>query len=172
MFRGQFLLLSTVAVLTAMSPALAAGASSSPCDFVKDVYAFSAGKDGKWSGRSAYTDEKARARFLSKSLLQSIIADEKKSQGEEGAVDYDPISNSQDPSINNLTYSVVSTSADAAIVKARFTLAKDAASPATEVSYDLIREEGAWKINDIRGAGPRDRTEHSVRKLLNDAAKP
>jgi hypothetical protein len=145
MLRRSFLAAS---LLLAAAPALAAGPTD-PVEIVKYFYSFSAGKSGKWEGPSAFFDKTIRKTYFSPSLLALLAEEEKLSEGEIGAIDYDPISNSQDPSVRNLKILPVSQTVDAARVGATFTREAKATAPKVLIYYDFVREGGAWKLNDM-----------------------
>ena len=155
-----------VAVVPAKTPA---APDRSPVDIVKYFYAFSAGKSGKWDGPSAFTDAGVRKTSFSKAFLAAIAADEKKSQaaGEIGAIDFDPISASQDPSVKNLAVTSVTATPDKASVKAHFTYEADPKSASADITYDFIREGSGWKLDNIhikQSASPE--SEDDLRALL------
>lgn len=81
----------------------------------------------------------------------------------EPVIDYDPIVNAQDYSISNLKIDVdPPANSDTAHVVARF----DNQGQKTTVEYDMIVEDGAWKIDAIRsGTG-------DFRQLIDEALKP
>jgi len=81
----------------------------------------------------------------------------------EPVIDYDPIVNAQDYSISNLKIDVdPPANPGKAHVVARF----DNQDRKTTVEYDMIVEDGAWKIDAIR-SGTED-----FRKLIDEALKP
>ena len=80
----------------------------------------------------------------------------------EPVVDYDPIVNAQDYSIKNLTVDVVRSADAKAHVMARF----DNLDRKTTVEYDMIVEDGAWKIDGIRSG------KDSFRQVIDEALKP
>ena len=71
-----------------------------------------------------------------------------------GAIEFDVISNSQDPSIKSFSLKTESRDEQRATVAATFTSVYDGA-PRQKVlvqvaRYDFLRENGAWKIDDVR----------------------
>jgi hypothetical protein len=81
----------------------------------------------------------------------------------EPVIDYDPIVNAQDYSISNLKIDVdPPANSDKAHVVARF----DNQGQKTTVEYDMVVEDGAWKVDAIRsGTG-------DFRQLIDEALKP
>lgn len=151
MHRRQFFIAAALIPFAAHS-SLAAGPMVAPVDIVTYFYAFSAGKNGKWDGPSAFSDAGMRKTYFSKAFLAAIVADERKSQaaGDVGAIDFDPISASQDPSVKNLVVTPVAATADKATVKAHFNYEVSPKSASADVAYEFVREANAWKLDNIR----------------------
>jgi Protein of unknown function (DUF3828) len=80
----------------------------------------------------------------------------------EPVIDYDPIANAQDYSITNLTIDVDHPADAKAHVAARF----DNLDRKTTVDYDMIVEDGAWKIDGIRSGSD------GFRQIIDEALKP
>ena len=68
MFRRTFLLAAAFAIA---GPALAAG--EQPVDIVTRIYKLSAGKNGDYSGESAFNDKGVRAKYFSRSLAAALV---------------------------------------------------------------------------------------------------
>jgi hypothetical protein len=114
-----------------------------------------------------------RTRYFSQGLLRAWrAADARNVKGEVGWLDFDPVSDSQDPSINGLRLTVESAAADKASVRASFRYAPDPKSTATQVVYDFVRENEQWKIDEIReGIAQGDGKPWSIRKMAEKAAR-
>jgi hypothetical protein len=139
-------------------PALAAAptAIANPRDIVVEIYRISAGKDGNYRGPSAFSDKGVRSRYFSKSLLAAIVRMEKLSkQKNEPILDFDPVTNSQDPDVKDLQIAVESETPSNVVVAARF-LSFEEKEPSI-VRYDFIKDGGAWKIDDIHGEHGKDK---------------
>jgi hypothetical protein len=96
-------------------PALAA--EPSPRDIVAEIYRISAGQDGKYQGPSAFDDEGVRTRYFSKPLLAAIVRMEKLSkEKDEPILDFDPVTNSQDPDVKDRQITVESESPSKTVV--------------------------------------------------------
>ncbi|MBP0650304.1 hypothetical protein J8J40_24975, partial [Mycobacterium tuberculosis] len=108
----------------------------------RKIYAFSAGKSGAWDGPSAYFDATMRKATFSKAFVAAIEEEDRLLNGDMGAVDFDPISNSQDPAVHNLTISDAEAGADKARVEARFRLGPAATAPQSLVVYRMVLEGG------------------------------
>ena len=94
--------------------------------------------------------------------------------GDKGPLDFDPITNSQDPdTMGGFSVGSATVRGARAEVEVTMTEARDAA-PRTNradpvVRYDLVLEDRRWKIDDIAGTG--DGQPWSLRRILADGAK-
>jgi ABC-type transporter MlaC component len=101
---------------------------------------------------SIFFDANARKRFLSKRLQAALAAMDKRTpKGEISDLDFDPVSSSQDPSVQDLKISTESADAKQAVVVADFRSHQNAER--TVLRYSLTREEGGWKVDDIASQG-------------------
>lgn len=157
------------AVLARVGPA-AAQAVGKPSDVVKRIYGFSAGKSGAWDGPSAYFDDATRKATFSRAFVAAIEEEDTLLAGELGAVDFDPVSGSQDPAVHNLVIADVETGPTTARVEARFRTGPEAAAPQALVAYRLIREGGQWRVDDIVPRGD-DGVDFSVRQALAESIR-
>jgi hypothetical protein len=93
-------------------------------------------------------DEAGMRRILSADLAEAIArvqSDDAIAQN--GLVlDFDPVTNSQDPMVSDLAIETVNSQSETATVKAVF---KNGGSP-TEILYDLVKDAGEWRIRNIR----------------------
>lgn len=151
-------------------PALAT--TDNPVTIVKDIYTRAAKGRGDSGGDFVIGSSAARAKYLSASL--AALWDKAEAQApkdEPGPVDFDPVSNSQDPDIKSFTVAGETQSDDRATVAA--TIAgrhgKRAKAADNVIRYDFVRENGQWRIDDMRGAVEGD--PWSIRGILNDALK-
>jgi hypothetical protein len=152
--RSFLLLLSSFAV----SPAFADDWPTDPREIVVRLYRMMAGKDGAYDGE-AFGDKAVRSRYFSTSFRKLVERAEKRAAGEVW-LDMDPIMNSQDPQKpKKLDIAVETAAGDKTIVVAKF----DQFDARIEVRYDFVRENGVWKIEDIRGQS-NGKDHYSVRK--------
>jgi hypothetical protein len=161
--------LALVAALPASRLALAQAAGK-PSDVVKRIYTFSAGKTGAWDTPSAYFDAGMRKATFTRAFTAAIEEEDGLLNGDIGAIDFDPISNSQDPAVQNLVITDVETGPSAARVEARFRMGADASAPQGLVSYRLIIEGGQWRVDDIVPRGD-DGADVSIRQALADSIR-
>ena len=152
-------------VLAPCASAFAAG--ETPRDIVAMLYRVSAGKSGKYEGPSAFFDAKIRRANFSKSLLAALAAlDRLSKKKNEPGLDFDPITNSQDPSVKNLKI----TQTDAATVVAAFQ--SEGAAKTTEVRYVFVEEGGGWRLDTMSGvAGDEPWELRKLVKILTDELK-
>ena len=156
------LLLALGLILTCFAPAL--GADQAPDAFVRDLYAAHMPSiDGKGAGVLA--DDKLRSRFFATDLAAAIKKDfdDSAKADEVGAIDFDPITDSQDPQVKDLKFDVVSAAGDKAQVKASF----DRGEPKrAEIFYDLVKQAGQWHVANVSTKGTAEEA-WSLRDLLS-----
>ena len=66
-------------------------------------------------------------------------------------IDFDVVSDSQDPDVHDLKITTESESAEKAVVVADFKSHDD--TERTVLRYELVQEDGAWKIDDVAASG-------------------
>ncbi|WP_457583416.1 DUF3828 domain-containing protein [Ensifer canadensis] len=86
-------------------------------------------------------DTSDRDAFFSDALTRLYAADAQKSQGEVGAIGFDPVINGQDWDIADLSIG----KAEIAVVTVRF---ENFSVPVT-LRYSLVNEAGNWQVDDI-----------------------
>ncbi len=148
--------------------ALPATADDSPAAPIRAIYTQAAAGNGDTGGNFVWDDAKDRPRYLSKSLTALWAkSDARIEPGYAGPIDFDPITNSQDPQVYGFAITIEKQDAQRATVLATFEYSKPPqARKITTVTYDLVREDGAWKIDDIRGAATGNGWRWSVRQHL------
>lgn len=114
-----------------------------------------AGDDPASSVRRLYVKDvvAARQKLYSRRLQALFDADARRSRGEVGRLDFDFVSNSQDPDdalYKSAQVTVLRQQGDAAEVSVKF---QNYGKP-EEIRYDLVRENGRWLIDDARLVGP------------------
>jgi hypothetical protein len=152
-----------------LAPAAAQTAGSDPKSIVEQIYKISAGKDGKYQGTSAFHQKPLQNRWFSKGLLAALkqVDAYSKKTGDIG-LDFDPVTNSQDPSVNRLTIDNESTGAAKSIVSAKFFV--ETAKEPDNIRYIFVREGNAWKLDDMTGdRGGKDRW--VLRNILKEIVK-
>jgi hypothetical protein len=169
-------------ILTAMAaslagavsrPALAAPPSpNDPLAIVNAIYARAAKGKGDGGGAFVIESKAAKAKYLSKSLINLWAkADAHTPKGDVGPVDFDPITNSQEPDVKS--FNAVAEKQDASSAVIAVTIAghgKPSTRPADDViRYNFVRDGTQWKIDDISGAS--DGEAWSIRDMLKDSLK-
>jgi hypothetical protein len=170
--RRMFLLAAATSALLA-SPVLAqAPTPSDPIAFLTAIYSRAAKGKGDSGGSFIFDTKVAKAKYLSKPLgTLWAKADAHTPKGDVGPVDFDPVTNSQDPDVKTFKVTSEKVDADAATIVVSFsgarTVRKDQADAV--IRYDLVREAGQWKIDDIKGTV--DGEAWSIRAMLTDSLK-
>src|SRR6202795_4807737 len=156
--RRHLIFTAAAGLLAATSSRLASAAPSAPNDPVAIVTAiYTRAAKGKGDGGGAFVIENtaAKAKYLSKSLVAlSAKADAHTPKGDVGPIDFDPVTNSQEPDVKSFT--VTPEKLDGATAVIAVSIASNAAPAANAadavIRYDFVRDGGHWKIDDIRGA--------------------
>jgi hypothetical protein len=150
-----------------VASALAGRASAraqTPADFLAEVYRLAEGPSGDGSdGASIFADEDNRRRFLSRRLRAAMLT--RTHNGDAPDLDFDPISNGNDPSVHDLHIRTENENGTRAVVIADFVSHQDAVR--SVLRYMLVREDGGWKIDDIVASGKND---WQVSKIIKGAA--
>ena len=129
------------AAAAAPGVALAAG-DSSPVDVTTAIYHIYAGPKGDY--QTGNLDDKRVAAYLSKSLRGALKAmDARSKKLNEPILDFDPVTDSQDPQVEKLA---IAAEGDAAAVATFYS-----GEVKHVIRYSFVREDGAWKVDDISG---------------------
>ena len=160
--------LAFAALPMALAPAQTASPSKmapvieeEPRDIVAAIYKLAIADAKKTSPASPFFDRKTREKYFSKSFDVLVTAAETKAAHDgSAALDFDPISASQDAELQKVTLKTDVLEPGKAVVTATFLNHKQP----TIVTYDFVRTEGDWKINDIKGTTEKEAW--SVRKIL------
>ena len=152
---------STIALLLAAAAAIPTAApaagESSPADVTTAIYRIYAGPKGDY--QTGNLDDKRVAVYLSKSLRAALKAmDARSKKLNEPILDFDPVTDSQDPQVEKLS---IAPEGDAAAV-ATFS----SGDVKHLVRYSFVREGDAWKVDDISGGAGDDKWD------LRDIIKP
>ncbi|OPY96811.1 hypothetical protein A5906_00345 [Bradyrhizobium sacchari] len=159
-------------LLAAVSPALAqAPATNDPLAILTAIYTRAAKGKGDGGGGFVIENKAAKAKYLSKALVALWAkADAHTPKGDVGPVDFDPVTNSQEPDVKSFRVDAEKMEADKATAAVTITGHRNDRKPADLiVRYDFVREAGGWRIDDIRGASGGQAW--SIRKMLTDSLK-
>ena len=142
-----------------------------PVAIVTAVYTRAAKGKGTGGGGFVYENKAAKAKYLSKSLIELWAkADKHTPKGDVGPIDFDPVSNSQDPDIKSFKVNAEKLEADKATIAVALTSAHTGRKAGDEVvRYDFVREASGWKIDDIKGKA--DGEAWSIRDMLTSSLK-
>ena len=160
------------AALFAATPAVAqAPTADDPATILTAIYTRAA--RGKGDGGAAFVTENkaAKAKYLSKALVALWAkADAHTPKGDVGPIDFDPVTNSQEPDVKSFKVDAEKSEADKATLAVTITGHRNDRKPSDQiVRYDFVREAGSWKIDDIKGSS--DGEAWSIRKMLTDSLK-
>jgi hypothetical protein len=159
----------------AAPPAAPKPADGSPAAFVTSVYTIVASGAGDQGGQFFWLEAKDRAKGFSKSLAELWTkADRLQAKNGDGvgAIDWDPVTASQDPLVKSFTVKVERQDGKSATVAVTLVDPRGKRRvPADEVvRWDLVKEGGAWKVDDLRGTV--DGSPWSVRASLKAYLAP
>jgi hypothetical protein len=97
-------------------------------------------------------------------------ADAHTPKGDVGPIDFDPVTNSQDPDVKSFKVIAEKLEADKAVIAVTITGRTARAKPSDEiVRYNFVRDDTKWKIDDISGAI--DGEAWSIRGILSESLK-
>jgi Protein of unknown function (DUF3828) len=153
------------------SPAFAA-ATEDPVAILNAIYARAAKGKGDGGGAFIIETRAAKAKYLSKALVALWAkADAHTPKGDVGPVDFDPVTNSQEPDVKSFTVSPEKLEADKAVIAVTIAgRGAPRAKPADNIiRYDFVRDDGRWKIDDISGST--DGEAWSIRGMLTESLK-
>jgi hypothetical protein len=170
--RRELILSAAAALLAPVLPRHAAAADD-PAGILTAIYTRVAKGKGDGGGTFVIQTKASRTKYLSNALVALWAkADTRTRKGDSGPVDFDPVTNSQDPDVKSFKVVAEKQGADKATIAVTIeSHQREArANPADKtIRYDFVHEAGQWKIDDIKGAvdgGP-----WSVRALLTDFLK-
>jgi hypothetical protein len=172
--RRSLLLTATTGLLAGAITHRASGAQSSSSDpvaIINAVYMRAAKGKGDGGGAFIIENDAAKAKYLSRSLVALWArADAHTPKGDVGPIDFDPVTNSQDPDVKSFKVVAEKLEADKAVIAVTITGRTARAKPSDEiVRYNFVRDDGKWKIDDISGTG--DGEAWSIRDLLSESLK-
>jgi hypothetical protein len=172
-----------VLILTATTGLLAHAASrralaappvsaNDPVTIVNAIYTRAAKGNGDGGGSFVIDGKAARTKYLSRSLVELWVkANAHTAKGDVGPVDFDPVTNSQDPDVKSFAVVAEKLETDSATIAVTLAARRTRrANPADDtIRYDYVRETGQWKIDDIKGSS--DGEPWSIRTMLTDSLK-
>ena len=173
MITRRSLVLTSLLVATEAPLARAEPASpDDPVAIINAIYTRVARGKGDGGGAFLIENKQAKAKYLSKSLIALWSkADAHIPKGDVGPIDFDPVTNSQEPDIQSFKADAETLEADKALIAVTITgHHTPPRKPSDQViRYDFVREGANWKIDDIMGAS--DGQPWSIRAMLADSLK-
>jgi hypothetical protein len=146
--------------------------ANDPVAIISAIYTRAARGKGDGGGGFVIENKAAKAKYLSKSLIELWAkADAHTPKGDVGPVDFDPVTNSQDPDVKSFKVDAEKLEADKAVIAVTITGHNTPPRKGADqvVRYEFVREADKWKIDDIKGAT--DSGPWSVRAMLADSLK-
>jgi hypothetical protein len=176
MISRRNLVLAGAAMLSAGAVSRSARAAppetNDPIAILNAIYARAAKGKGDGGGAFVIETKAAKAKYLSRSLVALWAkADAHTPKGDVGPVDFDPVTNSQEPDIKTFKVTAETLDADKAVIAVTIAGrgAPRAKSADNLIRYNFVRDDGQWKIDDISGTS--DGEAWSIRGMLTDALK-
>jgi hypothetical protein len=169
--RRSFVLTCATGLL-ATAPTYPALAADDPLALVNAIYARAAKGKGDGGGAFIIGSRAAKAKYLSKALVALWAkADAHTPKGDVGPVDFDPVTNSQEPDVKSFQAVAEKQEAEKAVIAVTIAGhgAPRAKSADNTVHYNFVRDAGQWKIDDISGTS--DGQPWSIRGMLADSLK-
>ena len=166
--RRKLILFGATGLLAATMPRVALTAPDDPVGIVTAIYTRAAKGKGDGGGGFVIENKAAKAKYLSKSLVALWAkAVARTPKGDVGPIDFDPVTNSQDPDVKS--FKVVAEKPTVAVTIESHQREARANPADNTIRYDFVHGAGQWKIDDIKGAV--DGSPWSVRALLVDSLK-
>src|SRR5690242_355896 len=141
-------------IFVAAPPAFAQAPADDPTSILPSIYTRAA--KGKGDGGAGFVTENkaAKAKYLSKALVALWAkADAHTPKGDVGPIDFDPVTNSQEPDVKSFKVEAEKLDAERAVIAVTITGHGTPRKAADQiVRYDLVREGNDWKVDDIKGA--------------------
>jgi hypothetical protein len=156
-------LILVAAALAGLCAAPANAEEQSPKDVVVEIYHVAAGPKGDYQAPSAFDDKQVRRHFTKSLVAAQKAMDLRSKKLNEPILDFDPVTNSQDPSVRNLAIAAESADEAKTIIAASFDSQGD--KPHNVVRYIFTREGGAWRIDDVTGENGDDKWD--LREVMN-----
>jgi hypothetical protein len=173
MFTRRTLVTGLIGILAASDQGSARAeppAANDPVAIVTAIYTRAA--KGEGGGGFVIENKAAKTKYLSKSLIELWAkADAHTPKGDVGPVDFDPVTNSQEPDVKSFKVDTEKLEADKAIIAVTITGRNTPPRRGADqvVRYEFVREADKWRIDDIKGAS--DGEPWSIRAMLADSLK-
>ena len=146
--------------------------ANDPVAIVTAIYTRAAKGKGDSGGGFVIESKAAKAKYLSRSLIELWAkADAHTPKGDVGPVDFDPVTNSQDPDVKSFKVDAEKLETDKAVIAVTITGRNTPPRKGADqvVRYAFVHEGDKWKIDDIKGSS--DGEPWSIRAVLADSLK-
>jgi hypothetical protein len=142
-----------------------------PVGIINAIYARAAKGKGGGGGAFIIENKEAKAKYLSKSLVELWArADAHTPKEDVPPIDFDPVTNSQEPDVRSFKVVAEKLEADKAVIAATIVGRMPRAKPSDNtIRYNFVSEDGKWKIDDI--SGTIDGEAWSIRDILTESLK-
>ena len=142
-----------------------------PVAIINAIYTRAAKGKGDGGGAFIIENKAAKAKYLSKSLVELWAkADANTPKGDVGPIDFDPVTNSQEPDVKSFKVVTDKLEADNAVIVVTITGRSARAKPSDDIiRYSFVRDDGKWKIDDI--SSTLDGEVWSIRDILSESLK-
>lgn len=147
-------------------------AADDPVAIVNAIYTRVIRGKGNGGGGFVIENKAAKAKYLSRSLIALWArADAHTPKGDVGPVDFDAVTNSQDPDVKSFKIETEKLDASTALIAVALESHRGKRDKPADavIHYAFVREGSAWKIDDIKGAS--DGQPWSIRAMLSDSLK-
>jgi hypothetical protein len=146
-------------------------APADPMAIINAIYARVTKGKGDGGGGFIIENKAAKAKYLSKSLIKLwAAADAHTPKGDVGPVDFDPVTNSQQPDIKSFDAEAEKLEPTKAVIAVTLASRTPLIKPADKIiRYSFVLEAKQWKIDDISGSS--DGEPWSIRDMLTDSLK-
>ena len=165
---GRHIVLVCLALCGLPDASWATSKNGSPHDVVAAIYARETIEEAKPSrGGTAFTASSVRTRYFSARFNRLLAWGDRQAEREQGVgpLEFDPVISGQDGKLTKIEIKLDSETPDSAVVSAHFL---NFGEP-TVVTYDLVRENGGWAVDDIKGRIEKDNW--SVRDMIEEARR-
>ena len=171
MLTRRTLAMSVTAMFFTGNASAQAPSANDPVAIVTAIYTRAASGKGEDGGAFIIDTKAAKSKYLSNSLVALWAkADAHTPKGDVGPIDFDPVTNSQEPDLKSFTVTAEKSEPDKATIAVIFTSHQTTRKAIDQtVRYDFVRDANHWKIDDIGSAT--DGQPWSIREMLKAALK-
>jgi hypothetical protein len=176
MNRRALIVSGAAGLLAAALPHRASAAPPSPpadpAGIITAIYTRAAKGKGDSGGAFIIENKAAKTKYLSKALVALWArADAHTPKGDVGPVDFDPVTNSQEPDVKSFKVATETQEADKATLAVTIQGRNTPPRKPTDrtIRYAFVRDGAEWKIDDIKGAS--DGEPWSIRDMLAASLK-